>query len=118
MEKKRDLNRFDSPDLPNSYLFMNDGIVEFYFEMEEKLETTFIINSAYRTLRHNLEVGGSPTSSHLSGEAIDVHVDDYFQRYILIKYLIDNGINRIGIYDTFIHFDIDSRKKQNVIWHF
>lgn len=35
-----------------------------------------IVNSGYRTLAHNLEVEGSPTSYHLRALGADIHIED------------------------------------------
>ena len=37
-------------------------------------KTPFIINSGYRCKKHNKNVGGKETSSHLKGKAVDIKV--------------------------------------------
>ena len=76
----------------------------------------FILNSAFRCAKHNIEVGGSDFSSHLVGCAADIRVIDNMQRFIIVKALLDAGINRIGIGKNFIHADNDFTKQQNVVW--
>ena len=75
----------------------------------------FIINSGFRCGKHNLEVGGSPTSSHLSGYAVDVRAETDHQKFLIIMGAIMAGITRILIYRTFIHLDGHPDKKQEII---
>ena len=75
------------------------------------------INSAFRCPPCNNEVGGSESSSHLVGKAVDLHCDNSLKRYKLISSLIAQGVSRIGIRADFIHADIDVEKKSpNVVW--
>ena len=75
------------------------------------------INSAFRCPPCNNEVGGSESSSHLVGKAVDLHCDNSPKRYKLISSLIAQGVSRIGIRADFIHADIDVEKKSpNVVW--
>jgi len=77
----------------------------------------FVINSGYRCEAHNAAVGGSKTSSHVKGLAADIAVKNSHSRYVMLRALMDTGFNRIGVYKTFIHADIDESKTQQVIWH-
>jgi len=71
------------------------------------------ITSAYRTLSHNNKVGGSKTSRHMVGDAIDFSIRGV-PLLTIAKYAEKLGINGIIIYrtkdkkDRFIH--IDNRK--------
>ncbi len=76
----------------------------------------FIISSGYRCEKHNAEVGGSPTSSHLLGLAADIVVQDDRIRLYILKGLIDTGFDRIGVSGDFIHADIDPDKPRPRIW--
>ena len=42
-------------------------------------DRSVIINSGYRSPEVNKRVGGSPTSNHLTGCAVDIHVSDAIQ---------------------------------------
>lgn len=75
-----------------------------------------IVTSGYRCAKHNKEVGGSETSSHLKGLAWDVAVKDSRIRYRILNAAIRMGIHRIGIGKTFLHLDIDRSKDPRVIW--
>jgi len=76
----------------------------------------FIINSGWRCVVHNREVGGTVDSSHKIGYAADIRVLDPNLRFRVIRALILAGFNRIGVRKDFIHVDADPDKPQNVIW--
>jgi len=77
--------------------------------------TAMVITSGYRCKAHNQDIGGSNTSSHLKGLAVDISVDNSADRLLIIKGLIIAGFRRIGIGSDFIHVDID-RSKPNSVW--
>jgi len=77
----------------------------------------FKINSACRCSKHNEDVMGSPSSSHLKGMAADIAVLDSLDRYSILSALMSVGFKRIGVYKNFIHVDVDNSKLQNVIWY-
>jgi len=74
------------------------------------------IRSAMRCEKHNAAVGGSPTSSHLIGEAVDIATPDSWVRYEVVHALICGGFRRLGIYRDFVHADTDGAKPGNLIW--
>lgn len=76
----------------------------------------FIINSGARCEDRNREEGGSPTSSHLKGLAVDIKSLESGHRARAIKALLESGFNRIGIAKTFIHADIDPAKPEWMVW--
>ena len=84
--------------------------------IEERAGEKLIIASGYRCEKHNREIGGSPTSSHLKGLAVDIYIDRSRLRYRVIGAAIRLGIHRIGIGSNFVHLDIDRQKDARVIW--
>lgn len=78
-----------------------------------------VVNSGSRCEKCNKAVGGSPTSTHLEGRAFDVQCLTSGERYSLLRILFEINVNRIGIADRFIHFDISNKehtKAPEVIW--
>lgn len=76
----------------------------------------FVINSGYRCLKHNREVGGIEHSSHLRGLAADIKAKTLRHRYLIIDALLKAGFSRIGVATDYIHADIDETKDDNIIW--
>lgn len=56
------------------------------------------------------------TSSHRDGLAADIAVAGGWERYRLVKCALDDGWERIGVYDRHIHLCIDTRRPRPVIW--
>lgn len=76
----------------------------------------FVLTSALRCEAHNIDIGGSPTSSHQYGLAVDIKADDSVTRMQILKALLEVGFDRIGISDSFIHVDVDYKKRKDVCW--
>ena len=74
-----------------------------------------IINSGFRCVEHNKEIGGVLNSAHCEGLAVDIQCINPIDRYKLLHLLMTFGFRRIGVYKTFIHADI--RTSENaVMW--
>ena len=73
------------------------------------------INSGIRCLQHNRTIGSKDTSSHIKGLAADVSCEDSSKRYKMINILL-KYFQRVGIHKSFIHVDVDSNKKHDVIF--
>jgi len=76
----------------------------------------FVITSGYRCEEHNLEIGGVSDSAHLEGRAADIKVEGSRHRFLILRSLLRVGLKRIGVYDTYIHVDIDEGKSTKVVW--
>lgn len=117
-----DISDFDSPDEIGSGSKMSEVLLRILSLVREKYGKPIYINSGYRTISHNENVGGKSNSSHLTGLAIDITDNNKRQkmcssnRFKLIELFMDYGVNRIGVSDMFIHFDIDDMKSPNVMW--
>lgn len=75
------------------------------------------IESGYRTVaENNLLPDSASNSAHTTREAVDIYCVDSRKRQILLDVVRKNGINRIGIGDTFIHIDVSKTLPQNVTW--
>lgn len=91
--------------------------------IRDELDAPLYVTSGVRSPERNKAVGGSPASSHLKGLAVDISTNPRGEfpissrnRFIILNQLFYHGVTRIGIGETFIHFDIDKDKAQNVIW--
>ena len=76
----------------------------------------FKVNSGCRCPQHNEDVGGSATSPHLDGMAIDLSVNSSRERMIMMRAFSALGVTRIGIGGTYLHFDNHPDKAQDVMW--
>lgn len=77
----------------------------------------FHINSGYRTLAHNEDVGGVEDSSHTKGLAVDLRARNSNEHFLITKGLMLAGFTRISKkYPTHIHVDMDGDKVQNVLF--
>jgi len=70
----------------------------------------FRINCGCRCEKHNKEVGGVEDSAHIKGYAVDISARDDKSRFIIVSALIKSGFNRVIVYDTFVHCDLDFTK--------
>lgn len=64
-----------------------------------------IVNSFYRSLKHNSKVGGSPRSQHLLGRAADLRATRWGV-YKIKELALKFNVRGIGLYDTFVHVDM------------
>lgn len=86
----------------------------------------FVITSGKRTPEANAGLSGAVgDSSHLTGNAVDLHVADDAHFKALIAGLLAAGFTRLGLYYSVegtkliprhIHVDDDPTKPQNCIW--
>tara|TARA_R110000796_G_scaffold14463_5_gene47345 strand:+ start:1245 stop:1598 length:354 start_codon:yes stop_codon:yes gene_type:complete len=110
------ISEFDSPDEAGSGKNMSLEILSMLDVARKKFGKPIIINSGYRTIKHNAKVGGKAGSSHLEGLAADISCKNSLDRFKLEGILKEVGFNRIGVARTFIHVDIDKNKTPNVMW--
>jgi uncharacterized protein YcbK (DUF882 family) len=109
------IGEFDSPDLPNSGINMDNEFLKLLDKARDTAGIPFKITSGYRTESHNSKVGGVANSSHLRGYAADIACTSGTDRWTIIDSLIKAGFNRIGVAKTFIHVDNDP-DKSSAIW--
>ena len=76
----------------------------------------FIITSGFRCEKHNKEVGGKPTSDHLSGEGADIKVVNSTARELIDSAAAKAGIRRRGIARTFIHLGNCYKNPHPALW--
>ena len=109
-------HEFDSPDAPGSGDNMRYEFMERLQRLRTRCRFPFTINSGFRTPEHNRSVGGEPNSAHLRGWAADIHCMSSAERYKIIEGAYAMGFQRIGIYPTFIHLDLDPERPSPVMW--
>lgn len=111
------LSEFDSPDEPGSGSKMDKKFLEKLDYARHNAGIPFRINSAYRSKHWNDKILQARIgSSHKKGLAVDIHCIGSRNRALIIKSLMEVGINRIGIGKTFIHCDVDKIKDPDVLW--
>ncbi len=97
-------------------ILIESSLIDILEELREHLGKPIKITSAYRCPIHNKRVGGVRNSSHVKGLAVDIRATNSRDRHKIISFLVSKGVNRIGIADSFIHFDLDPEKPQGVVW--
>lgn len=107
---------FDSPDQVGTGINMNFEFVKILDKIRKQCGFAFTINSGFRTPAHNATVGGKSESAHTDGLAVDIAVQDSRQRFLIIKYALENGIKRVGVAKTFVHLDYSIGLPQEVAW--
>ncbi len=71
------------------------------------------ITSGYRCTEVNVIVGGSATSQHLFGQAVDFKCKDFSKAVLFIK---NKPFDQLILYDSFIHVSLTtSRNRYQVI---
>lgn len=97
---------------------MSQVLINTLQKMRDKIGKPFKINSGSRCISRNEIDGGKPNSAHLKGFAVDISCPkgDSAFRYDIVREALNNGINRIGIGNGFIHIDIDASLPANQIW--
>ena len=71
------------------------------------------VNSAYRCMKRNKELGSEDTSKHPQGKAFDIRVNRN-DRFEFVKLAIKIGFKGIGIADEFVH--LDDREGPPFMW--
>lgn len=105
-----------SPDQPGSGINMDKQFMSKVQLLRDFVNMPLLVNSGFRSVKHNKLIGGSIDSSHLTGLAIDLKCNDSRLRFLLLQGAIMIGFNRIGIGWNFIHLDDDLNKVSKVIW--
>ena len=94
-------------------LILHDKLVRVLQDLRDQFGKPIIITSAYRCEEHNENVGGSSTSTHMLGIAVDLWCEDFDKLYeLIVEYDPDFSIGR---YDNFIHLDL---RKEGRRWDY
>lgn len=75
----------------------------------------FMVTSARRTVRQNVDAGGVPTSQHLTGDAIDFVVPGKTPAEVC-NWIRSNGVefDQLIRYNTFVHISFARAKKNRM----
>jgi len=101
-------HNFDMPDEVLDNLKMLAVQLEI---IRSHFNTPIQINSGYRNLKYNRNIGSKDTSQHVLGTAADIVVKGYTPDEVAdaIDFLISTGMLKeggLGRYNTFTHYDI------------
>ena len=111
------LEEFDSPDVPGSGSYMDPELLLMLDEARRiSGGVPFRINSGWRSIERNRAAGGKEGSSHCIGKAVDVAASNSRERFVIVRSLIEAGMPRLGVSNSFVHADNDEAKAQNVMW--
>lgn len=94
-------------------IFVSQELVDILQKVRDHFGKPVIINSAYRTEKHNTWVGGAKFSQHKYGLAADIRIDGISSKSIAdyTNTLIPNK-GGIGVYKTFCHIDVRETKSR------
>ena len=94
---------------------IHEKLLELLQELRDTLDKPVIINSGYRSKKHNEKVGGAKRSQHLKGTAVDISLRnlDYSAKElsIFVKNVAEDiGVGAeslgLGYANTFLHVDV------------
>jgi zinc D-Ala-D-Ala carboxypeptidase len=101
---------------------LKDSFMQKMVRIREKVGVALFVTSGSRCPDHNNKVSSTGYwGPHTTGRAIDVAAASSRIRFLLIKAALEEGITRIGIGKTFLHFDDLTKADgfdEDVIWHY
>lgn len=111
---------FDDPTLPGSGSQMDYDFVKRLDLLRSQWGIPIVINSGFRTIRHNALVGGKPNSAHTKGLAADCEVNGLTNCIRFAILAARHGFVRIGVdlHGRYVHIDADHELPQNVTWFY
>lgn len=83
-------------------------LIKAYKRFRELVGVGLNVNSGFRCTQHNFDVGGSPLSRHLIGEAIDISLKtiNHLTKDEVQLSAIEAGFTFVKFYKTFVHLDV------------
>jgi uncharacterized protein YcbK (DUF882 family) len=107
----------DGSDIPNNALSNIIELAKNLQVLRDAVGKTITITSGYRSQKHNAKIGGAKNSQHVKGTASDIKVKGMTAKEValVIEGLIASGKMKeggIGIYPTWVHYDIRGVKKR------
>jgi len=112
--KNFDIKEFackDGTAVPEMYYGNVKELMENLQVLRDFFGKPIVINSGYRTEKHNAKVGGKSNSQHLFAKASDIVVRGVspLEVYRTIEKLISEKKMKqggLGLYDRFVHYDV------------
>jgi len=107
-----------------SVAYVHKDLLKKLTHARKQANIPFVITSGCRCPEYNKLKSKNPNSDHLADGVnyacvgVDIQCGNDRDRFIIVKALMDAGINRIGLDKTFIHAGIDERNPGNVIWFY
>lgn len=113
---------FDDPTKPGTGKLMQASTIRKLNKAQdilgEEVDLKKYLTSGYRTVTHNIDVGGVLDSAHLPGYGADFNFPGAFNMMIqqkVAKAMVEAGFKRFGVGVTLLHVD-DDPTKDNAIW--
>lgn len=78
-------------------------IVRLLQVIRDEIKRPLVITSGSRCIVHNAKVGGTSTSDHLLGIAVDIDCFNALDRRELVQSALKAGVPTLGINKKFIH---------------
>ena len=105
----------DGSEMPNDVFKNITVLAENMQVLREEIAVPITLTNGYRSVSHNKKVGGAKNSQHLFGLACDMQVKGMTPKEVadVIERLIKEGKMKqggIGLYKTFVHYDIRGTK--------
>lgn len=98
-------------------IMMHQKLLVALQSFRDDLDRPFRINSGYRCEEHNRKIGGAKNSKHVIGCAVDISIvnwePDDIHRLLYLATGYEQSPTGIGVYPTFIHFDV---RDENTLW--
>ena len=102
---------FDSPDAPGSaYRFMEREPVVALDRAAQRYEYIPNVILGYTSKTVADKMGLVSVDSHRIGKAVRVRCVGYKKRLVLVRTLMEQGVQRFGIAKDFVYFDTDEMK--------
>lgn len=113
-------SEFDDPTVPGSGENMDYDFVRRLDDLRSVWGLPVVINSGFRTIRHNALVGGKPNSSHTRGLAADCRIDGLMHCIKFAVLAASRGFQRIGVdlRGEYVHLDTDSSLPHPATWFY
>lgn len=91
-------------------ILIDSELIETLEKIRNHFNTAVIINSGFRTVKHNRKVGGAKASYHCKGMAADIVVKEHSSKEVAeyANEILDKG----GViqYNNFVHIDVREKK--------